>query len=198
MSKPVPEPSPPAYRSPRAVGWFVAIFLVLLASDLGLKAWSFAGNVPPEGTVLVPRFLSLRLTENRGAIFGTLQGRKLFFIGASVVAAALILYFFMQSRAKERGTHIGLSMILAGAMGNLYDRLVYGVVRDMLHLFPGVELPFGWQWWGGSNELYPWIFNLADVYLLIGIGLVLIRSLVLDLQQPKPPPASRRDPDFHP
>jgi lipoprotein signal peptidase len=185
MSDPAPAEPRPACRSRRALTWFIAIFVVALAGDLALKAWSFAGNVPPEGTSLVPKILSLRLTENRGAIFGSMQGGKWFFVVASILATGLIVYFFAQSSPHERTTHIGLALILGGAMGNLYDRLAYGFVRDMLHLFPGVKLPFGWRWWGGSDELYPWIFNLADAYLLVGIILVLARSLWTDLRRPR-------------
>jgi lipoprotein signal peptidase len=56
----------------------------------------------------------------------------------------------------------------------------------MLWLFPDVKLPFGLAWPGGSRELYPWIFNLADVWLLAGIVLVAIRSLRVDTPDPKP------------
>ena len=68
-------------------------------------------------------------------------------------------------------------MILSGALGNLYDRFMFAAVRDMFWLFPRVELPFGWHWpnmIGGGKEVYPWIFNLADVYLVLGIPLILI------------------------
>lgn len=179
MGEPEPQSvGPSAARSTRAVVVFIGLFVVLLAGDLALKSWSFGeGRVPPNGVRVAPGVLALRLTENRGAIFGSMQGRKWFFVVASVAAAGMILYFFWQSRPDERLTHIALALILSGAMGNLYDRLTRGVVRDMLWLFPEVKLPFGWRWPGGADDLYPWIFNLADVFLLVGIGLILLRSL---------------------
>jgi len=94
----------------------------------------------------------------------------------TIVAAIVVVLFFARSRADERWLHLALAFIMAGAMGNMYDRIVHTVVRDMLWLFPGVPLPFGWTWPGGSDQLYPWIFNLADVYLLTGIGVLLVRS----------------------
>ena len=166
-----------AGRSGSAWTRFLLIFALLLAADLALKSWG-VDHLSAGGTRrLVPKLLALRWTENHGAIFGMLQGARLFFIIASVAAAALILYYFCHSRAREWGVQFGLSLILAGAMGNLYDRAMFGYVRDMLYLFPDVNLPFGWSWGGGRNELYPWIFNLADVYLLMGIAILLIRTL---------------------
>jgi signal peptidase II len=73
--------------------------------------------------------------------------------------------------------HFGLALILAGALGNLYDRIMYGAVRDMLYLFPGVKLPFGITWPGGNPELYPWIFNIADAALCVGVVLIILTML---------------------
>ena len=84
--------------------------------------------------------------------------------------------------------HAALALILAGALGNLYDRWCFAAVRDMLHMLPDVHLPFGLHWPGpsvppghppvdGPTEIWPWIFNLADVALMVGVGLVLVTSL---------------------
>lgn len=167
----------PAHRSRRAVVSFIVLFLSLLAADLAFKYWAFA-NVPRgEGWTLVPNVLALRLTVNHGAVFGMMQGQKIFFIFASAAAVVMIGYFFSQSRAGERSIHAALAAILAGAMGNLYDRIVHNGVRDMLLIFPDVKLPWGLRWPSGMDEVYPWIFNLADVFLLAGIAVIVIRSL---------------------
>jgi len=46
----------------------------------------------------------------------------------------------------------------------------------MIKIFPDVHLPFKWTWkfFGGDTELYPWIFNIADVALLFGVGLLIV------------------------
>src|SRR5690606_34234449 len=54
----------------------------------------------------------------------------------------------------------------------LYDRMTYNAVRDLLWIFPDVHLPFGLSWpefFGGSTQVFPWIFNIADVALNVGV-----------------------------
>ncbi len=191
----LPAPVPRAGSHRPAVIAFFLITLVMLAADLTLKHWSFnhvahrpigltAANahspdlIPPhEGLTIVPSVLQLRLTVNHGAVFGLGGGGRWFFIAITFVAIAVITAMFWRSPRNAWLMHIALALILAGALGNLYDRLRFGVVRDMLHLFPGVKLPFGWQWPGGIDELYPWIFNIADVSLCVGVVIIVVLML---------------------
>ncbi|MEM7680878.1 MAG: signal peptidase II [Planctomycetota bacterium] len=129
-----------------------------------------------EPVPLVPYVLELKLVVNAGAVFGLGQGQRWLFIAASLLATGVILYLFARSPAKAWIAQAPLALILAGALGNLYDRARFGGVRDMFHLFPDVHLPFGWQWSPGVTEIYPWIWNLADASLLIGVFSVLILS----------------------
>ncbi|MEO0965759.1 MAG: signal peptidase II [Planctomycetota bacterium] len=126
---------------------------------------------------LIPHGLALRLTTNDGAVFGLGSGGRWAFVAFSVAATGVIGFLFWRSARGALLFHVGLALVLGGALGNLYDRLIYGVVRDMLHLFPGVALPYGWTWPGGGNGLYPWIFNLADVFLLAGVAVITLTSM---------------------
>lgn len=174
----------PAYRCPRAIALFLVVTAVVLAADLGLKAWAFhhvAGEPivlgPPAEThipahepiVVIPGLLNLRLTTNTGAVFGLGQGGRVVFIAVSVVAVGVIGALFARGRASAWFQHVMLALILAGALGNLYDRALYAQVRDMLHLFP-------------TTRLWPWIFNLADAALMVGVAGVVLTSMR------KPPP----------
>jgi len=129
-----------------------------------------------KGKVILPGILQLKLTVNRGAVFGMGQGNQAFFAMVSVMAVVVIGWVFSISRAGAWLQHLALALILAGALGNLYDRILYDGVRDMLYLFPGVHLPFNWRWSSQSNEVFPWIFNIADVSLLLGVSGLLIMS----------------------
>jgi len=185
-------PVPPVARRPRLIAAFFVVVLLLLTGDLLLKWWafdSFAGPVdipgvlagddalPTRQTTLAPNMLALKLVLNQGAVFGLGQGYTWLFLIITVLAIGFVGYVLLTSPADQRVMHLCLALILAGALGNMIDRITFGAVRDMLYLFPGVQLPFGWQWANGSREIYPWIFNLADVYLTVGIALMLLRSL---------------------
>lgn len=181
----------PAYRAPLAIAMFIGVTVGVLVADMALKYWAFdnvagvpvvdvhqAGidgrafweQYPHEPQGLVPGVLSLKLTTNPGAVFGLGKGNRWFFVVVSVLAIGLISYLFLRSPARSTLLHLALALILAGALGNLYDRWFYGVVRDMLWLFPG-------------TGLWPWIFNLADVSLVIGVGLIILLTLFHELRR---------------
>jgi signal peptidase II len=186
-----------AYHSPLAWGILLTVLFAGLAFDLGTKYWSFAAvaddpvildrdrlladshyNPIPhhQGIRVLPgRLLDFRLVINRGAVFGLGADQRFFFIVFTFAALAVgLVVFGRYTTSRSFMAHIGLGMILAGGIGNLYDRVVYGVVRDFLHMFPGRHLPFGWRWPGNNPEIFPWIFNIADVMLLVGMGLLMI------------------------
>jgi lipoprotein signal peptidase len=133
--------------------------------------------IPPhQGVQILPwSLLDLQLVINRGAVFGMGENRRFFFIAFTLGALAAGLFVFGRfTHAGDRLAHISIGLILAGGIGNLYDRIVYGVVRDFLHMLPGYRLPFGWRWPGGSPDVFPWVFNVADVMLLAGMGLLML------------------------
>lgn len=186
----------------------VAVVLVGLAIDLGSKRWAFASvapkpvhvdrdaaltdpayaPIPPhEGVHAIPGdLLDFQLVLNSGAVFGIGAHQRWFFIGFSVIAVGVAVWLFgWRTEAKQRVLHIGIGLILAGALGNLWDRLLLGRVRDFLHMLPGWELPLGLTWPGGAAEIWPWVFNIADVMLLTGMGLVMVDMWVRDRRAAK-------------
>jgi len=182
-----------ACRSKRAIALFLGITLVIFAADQGLKYFAFQTSViagepvqvnrADPAQTLIPRHqplpvvdsvLSLRLLVNEGAVFGLGDGWQWLFILVSIVAAGVIIRLFWVSPANAYLTHFALALILAGDLGNLYDRLVFNAVRDMLLLFPGMPLPFGLSWPNGERQVWPWVFNVADAALMAGIFLVLV------------------------
>lgn len=183
----------PAAGYARALAVFLGVALAVLAGDLVLKSWSFANvagapvdldawathqqDVPRhEAITLVPHVLSLQLVLNRGAVFGMGQGGKWVFIPVSIAAAGFILFLFWRSPPRAWVLHTALGLILAGALGNLYDRVIYSEVRDMLRLFP-------------TTDVYPWVFNLADAALMVGVGIMLLMSVAGELRQRRTPAA---------
>lgn len=186
-----------SYRSPAAWFTLLTVLVLGLALDLGSKTWSFQ-RIADEPVVLdraailaspeypwVPwhepvhvlpaRLLDFRLVINHGAVFGIGQNQRFVFIVFTFIALTVAFWVFgRMTLATHRLAHLGLGFILAGGLGNLYDRITFGVVRDFLHMLPGRQLPFGWKWPGGSSEMFPWVFNVADVMLLLGMALLMI------------------------
>ena len=119
---------------------------------------------------------------NHGALFGLGQGQKGnangFFALVSVAAAvAIIVWGTRKSTARERGLSAALGLILGGTIGNLYDRLVFGGVRDFLYFYK-VEWP---------------VFNVADCCLVVGAGLLLVQAVFVTPAPEAPTPAASEE-----
>jgi signal peptidase II len=78
------------------------------------------------------------------------------------------------TRARDRWAHVALGLVIGGGLGNVYDRLLYGCVRDFLHPLPGVKFPFGLKLMDREGHVWPYVSNVADLLLLIGIGMLLV------------------------
>lgn len=100
--------------------WGVAGALLWL--DLWSKHWVFKTLAPNEIRPFIKHTIDLRRSLNDGAVFGSFTGQIGLFIGASVFALAFVLYLFARTPKTYRVTQVALALILAGALGNLYDR----------------------------------------------------------------------------
>jgi signal peptidase II len=153
-----------AWRSVGAQAFFWIIVFMTTAFDLASKWWAFKTLKVDEVLNVVPNFLQFYIVRNPGAVFGMGAGKRWLFIGASLVAMFFIFQLFSQSRKNQHGFHFLLGLTLGGALGNLYDRVTVGTVRDFIHL----SVSFG------NFKLWPWVFNIADVALVVGVlGLLL-------------------------
>ena len=172
-----PRVTRPPYRSVPA--WLCLLLpLVLgLAADLTVKHVAFARLVRGDGldednrfqvqsaeARPLPGFLHLQAHVNHGAVFGIAQDQRAVFVVVSAFALALLAYLFVRSDS-QRLYQFLLGVLFAGVLGNLYDRVTLGYVRDMIHAFP--------QW-----NVFPWIFNVADSLLCTGVGGMFLYTLV--------------------
>lgn len=170
------DPRPdPAWRS---LGAHLRIWVVMavgLFVDLWSKDWAFRTL---NGTrELIPNVLSFHKSLNSGALMGIGKGMTSLFIVASILALLFVMYIFAHSRRGQYSFHLALGMVMAGALGNLHDRIVgQGFVRDFIK----IELAIG------SFELWPWIFNVADMLLVCGVG-ILILNIWCDRRTPRKP-----------
>jgi signal peptidase II len=152
---------------------FWSIAVCGTAFDLVTKTIAFSRVGPPgpgsRPHVVIPQVLELHTSENTGALWGfgaTLPGSSMIFAGLSVVAALVIFYYlFILGAAASRVLTIALGLIMAGAMGNCFDRLWFGYVRDFVH-FHIDAINFDCA-----------IFNFADNMLVIGALTLVIYAL---------------------
>lgn len=145
---------------------------------LGVVITQNHGGTFPQPHVVVPSVLNFELVLNPGAIFGLGAGKRWYFIGFTLLALVLGLWMFAQwTRPREHIAHASIALILSGGLGNLYDRWVYACVRDFLHPLPGVQLPWGLEWPWGGRDVWPYVSNIADLWLLIGVAVLIVRTL---------------------
>lgn len=196
-----------------------------LTLDLWSKHWAFHTLRQGGDRELIPSVLEFHVTLNPGALFGLGAGQTTLFVIASLLALALVLWMFAQCPARRWLTQIALAAILAGALGNMYDRVFvrlvpfrFGTSANPIVLFCKTELTadgdklrlveyprgpdsviaeipaeradelhpeYGYvrdfikisQKWFGGRDVWPWVFNVADMLLVGGVGILAIRLL---------------------
>lgn len=117
---------------------------------------------------VIPGFFNIVHTENTGAAFSLFAGarsgwRTFLLVALSTAALAIIGVLLWRTQGGSRSTRLGLALILGGALGNVYDRLVHGAVTDFLELY---YRSFSWP-----------AFNVADSAITIGACLVVLDML---------------------
>ena len=114
---------------------------------------------------VIPGFFRLTHTENTGAAFSlfadsTAPWKTALLIGFSVVALIVVSVLLWKNNPAQIGAGVGLSLIMGGALGNLWDRLARGRVVDFLLVYV---------------KQYQWpVFNLADSAIVVGAGLLIV------------------------
>jgi signal peptidase II len=155
---------------------FLCLALGGAAFDLTTKSLIFqrVGLPGSEPVALIPDVLELRTSHNTGALWGfggSMPHSSLVFAGLSIVAGvAIVCWLFLGGAASSLPLTIALSLIMAGAMGNCYDRLAFGHVRDFVY-FHVDSIHFSFA-----------IFNFADNMLVAGALILALFAL-----RPQPP-----------
>jgi len=154
-------------RSARISGRRMAVIFygtagVWLGVDLLSKWYVFRALDPGRAYTFIPHILNLRLSMNEGAAFSLGRGWWPLFVAFSAVASVVVIWCAHRYGRRSRFLTVALGLLLSGALGNVYDRIFWaGRVRDFLDLHVG-----GWH--------YPAIFNVADVAICAGCGMILL------------------------
>jgi signal peptidase II len=153
-----------------------AVALAVIALDRVTK-WIVETYVSAMDTLhVIPGFFDIVHSENRGVAFGifndsTNEWRTTLLIVLSLAAVIFVSAVLWRPDRLDRSSFWGLALILGGAAGNVFDRMMWGRVTDFLDFY---------------ISSYHWhTFNIADSAIVVGSGL-----LLLDLLRPKPKAAN--------
>jgi signal peptidase II len=148
--------------------YFILIAVIVLLLDR-LAKWAIASNIAlHDSVVVIPGFFRLTHVQNTGAAFGlfaesSAQWKVGALVSFSTLALIVVSALLWKNGHALSTTSIGLSLILGGAMGNLWDRMVSGHVVDFLDFYVG-------------NYHWP-AFNVADSAIVIG-AILLVSEIV--------------------
>jgi len=224
-SAPVDPAASSVKHTPAHLRFWLAMALIL-GLDLWSKAHVFATLPASVSKPFIPGVLDLHRSLNAGAVFGLFTGQTGLFVFASIFAFIFVIYLFWRTPHHHWITQIALGLILAGALGNLYDRIYVqadvvrftlpsgqeverigmvveetderitvgdwpngehrqvlrkdevdirqqGVVRDFLRFT--MKFP-EWVPRFGGKDAWPWVFNVADTAIVVGVIALLLSS----------------------
>jgi signal peptidase II len=178
----------PLQRAFTRKGLFWIVLLAALVADIATKAWADANIRPtePDVTPFLGHWISWKWAENQGAAFSILYGNPgLLAVIASIVLIVLGIYVYTAD-PKRRVFLFALALVAAGAIGNLYDRMLLGHVRDFIYF--DFDLPFYGFGIGSFRIPQRWpVWNVADMEIMAGVGILLVLSFK---KQPKSSHAS--------
>ena len=148
----------------RNILFLAATFLVILL-DQATKAWIISTMRLYDSFVVIGGFFNITHVRNPGAAFGFLAAappmfRYTFFIVVTVAAILLILHYLRISRIEAPSLVSALALILAGAVGNLIDRVRFGEVVDFLDVY---IVSYHWP-----------AFNVADSAITVGAAILIV------------------------
>ncbi len=117
---------------------------------------------------IIEGLLSFTYVENRGAAFGILQNRKLFFVAVTVVTLIILMYIFLRYyKYLNLWTISSLSMIMGGTIGNFIDRMSLDYVVDFISL----------RFFNRYNFA---VFNLADTFIVVGAIMLMLYIMIFE------------------
>jgi signal peptidase II len=151
-----------AYLSRPLTAAVVIILAVILDQAIKIAVEAY---LPMHELVPVIPYLALYRTYNLGVAFSLLSGmEREFIIGMRIVIVGFVIWLWRRTPVSRTFAHTGFALIIAGAFGNLIDGLIYGHVIDYIL--------FHTETWSFA------VFNLADSFITIGAGLVILDEII--------------------
>ena len=145
------------------------ISVVVIAADQVSKILVAREMFLGESVSVLGSFFKLTYILNPGAVFGMRLGGQVLHLAFAVGALSLVAFMLYRLQDDERAAGVGLTLVLGGAVGNVIDRLRVGAVIDFLDF--------------GVNGVRWWVFNVADMSVTTGAGLLILSYGFLQSQK---------------
>src|SRR5207253_10751553 len=139
--------------------------LPLYALDQLTKHWVLRSIGLYDVRIVMPDFFNLVNVPNTGAAFGSFKGNNTFFVIISIIAMVVVTVLLVRHRRSDPWRDVSLALLLAGILGNLTDRLLYGHVVDFLLFNLHIRYADPWP-----------AFNVADSCISVAVVLFIIHS----------------------
>ncbi|MDE6550984.1 MAG: signal peptidase II [Clostridia bacterium] len=140
------------------------IAIWIIASDLLTKLAAFSLVGDGNSYAMLDNIFSITCVRNMGATFGSFYGQKALLISLTAIVCAALLAMLVLRPALPKTLRVAVLFIFGGAIGNLYDRAVYGSVRDFIE-YDFLKSMFNFDFAIG---------NVADIYLMVGVLLLIV------------------------
>ena len=145
------------------------LILIIIIIDFCSKLLASINLNYGEPVVVLP-FFNFMLLHNYGTAFSFLSepqrfSKIIFFSITAVIISIIIIQLIKSPEKRNNFIRIGLSLILGGAIGNLYDRIIHGHVVDFLDFY--------------IQQYHCPIFNIADISIFLGAGMIIIKNVYI-------------------
>ena len=144
--------------------YVIVILVILLIVIDQISKFYIVENIGKEIKNIIPNVLNFTYVENRGGAFGIGQNSTMMFVLVNIIILGIIIRFMIIQKDRiDRKTQIILTMILAGGISNLIDRIARGFVLDFIDFSPIISFP---------------VFNIADILIVIGwVSLAIVTAV---------------------
>lgn len=145
----------------------LAIAAIVIIIDQLTKYIVAVNMVEGMSIPIIDEIVHLTFILNPGAAFGLLENNRWFFVGTAIIVLAIIFFYRREIQAEAKPVQVGIALFAGGALGNLIDRVRMGLVIDFFDF-----------------RIWP-IFNIADIAICIGVGLILWITIKTELKTTK-------------
>ena len=161
---------------------WIIIILSVVALDQASKWLVMLFLDRGEPLTLSPGILRFTYVENTGAAFGSFGDQRWIFMIVSVIGIIALFVYLWKFRPDSKWACTALSMIIGGGIGNMIDRTCY---NGSLPTTIGKKVVIDFIDFCAFPEIWPWVFNIADSFVCVGAGILIVWCMYTIVQESK-------------